>query len=87
MQSMYKAILRGDRIEWEDDVPEDIRSKAALTVIVTILDQSVVANDARGPRMAQALERLAAIGGVASITDPSQWQREQRQDCDLPGRS
>ena len=87
MQSIYKAILRGDRIEWEDDVPEQIRSQSALTVLVTILDQPAIADDTRGRRMAEILERLAASGGVASITDPLRWQREQRQDRDLPGRS
>ncbi|MEK6301369.1 MAG: hypothetical protein AABO41_11650 [Acidobacteriota bacterium] len=87
MQSIYKAILRGDRIEWEDDVPEQIRNQPALTVFVTIPDQPVAADDTRGSRMAEALERLAASGGVASITDPLQWQREERQDRDLPGRS
>ena len=73
--------------EWEEDVPEQIRSQAPLTVLVTILDQPVVADEARGTRMAETLERLAASGGVSSITDPLQWQREQRQDRDLPGRS
>lgn len=87
MQSIYKAILRGDRIEWEDDVPEQIRTQQALTVLVTVVDRPAAADDTRGPRMAEILERLAANGGVASITDPSQWQREHRQDRDLPGRS
>lgn len=87
MQSIYKAILRGDRIEWEEDIPEEIRNQPALTVFVTILDQPVAADDTRGLRMAEALERLAASGGVASINDPLQWQHEQRQDRDLPGRS
>lgn len=100
MQSIYKAILRGDRIEWEDDVPEQIRTQAALTVFVTIPDQPDAADDTRGLRMAealgsvlndlrhyQALKRLALNGGVASIPDASQWQRERREDRDLPGRS
>ncbi|MEK6284253.1 MAG: hypothetical protein AABO57_00765 [Acidobacteriota bacterium] len=87
MQSIYKAILRGDRIEWDDDVPEQIRTQTALTVFVTIPDQPVAPDDTRGLRMAEALERLAANGGVGSITDPSQWQRERREDRDLPGRS
>jgi hypothetical protein len=86
MQSTYKAILRGDRIEWEEDVPEQIRGRAVLTVLVTIPDQPGVADDTRGPRMAEALQRLASSGGVPSITDPLQWQREQREDRDLPGR-
>jgi hypothetical protein len=87
MQSIYKAILRGDRIEWEDDVPEQIRSQSALTVLVTVVDQPAATDEKRGSRMAEVLERLAASGGVSSITDPLQWQREQRQDRDLPGRS
>lgn len=87
MQSIYKAIVRGDRIEWEDDVPEQIRAQQALTVLVTVVDQHAAADKKRGQRMAEVLERLAAAGGVASITDPSEWQREQRQDRDLPGRS
>ncbi len=87
MQSIYKAILRGDRIEWEDDVPEQVRTQAALTVFVTIPDQPVEADDKRGLRMAEALERIASNGGVGSITDPLQWQRERRQDRGLPGRS
>lgn len=87
MQSIYKAILRGDRIEWEDDVPEEIRTQAALTVFVTIPDQPDAADDTRGLRMAEALARLAANGGVASITDPLKWPRERREDRDLPCRS
>ncbi len=82
----YKAILRGDRIEWEEDVPEQIRGQASLTVFVTILNQPAVADGTRGPRMAEPLQRLALSGGVPSISDPLQWQRKQREDRDLPGR-
>lgn len=87
MQAIYKAIVRGDRIEWDDDVPEQIRTQEALPVLVTVIGQPDAADDNRGPRMAEVLERLAASGGVPSITDPLQWQREQRQDRDLPGRT
>lgn len=86
MRLTYKAILRGDRIEWEEDVPEQIRGNAGLTVFVTIPNQPGEADNTRGPRMAEALHRLALSGGVPSITDPLQWQREQREDRNLPGR-
>ncbi len=33
-----------------------------------------------------ALKRIAARGGIAGITDPAAWQREQRADRPLPGR-
>jgi len=86
MQSTYKATLRGDRIEWGEDVPDQIRGHAGLTVFVTIPNQPGIAEDTRGPRMAEALRRLALSGGVPSIADPSKWQREQREDRELPGR-
>ena len=87
MQATYKATLRGDRIDWEDGVPEQARSQAALPVLVTILNQPVVETETGGRRMAEALERLALKGGVPSITDPAQWQREQREDRNVPGRT
>jgi len=83
MRAIYKAIIRGDRIEWEDDLPEQIRTQQALPVLITVIGQPDAADDTRGPRMAEVLERLAGSGGVASITDPLRWQREQRQDRDL----
>lgn len=38
-------------------------------------------------KLRESFERLAAAGGIQSITDPVAWQREQREDRDLPGRS
>jgi hypothetical protein len=32
------------------------------------------------------LNQLAAINACSSIPDPVSWQREQRQDRELPGR-
>lgn len=82
MHPTYRGTLRGDRIEWEDDVPAELRSQGELTVFVTILNQPVV--ETSGRRMAEVLERLALLGGVSSITDPVQWQREDRE---VPGRT
>lgn len=86
MQSTYKAILRGERIEWEEDVPKQIRDHAVLTVFVTIPDHPGVADKTLGARMAEVLQRLALSGRVTSIADPLQWQREQREDREAPGR-
>ena len=33
-----------------------------------------------------ALNRIAARGGIAGISDPMAWQREIRADRELPGR-
>ncbi|MGB8167359.1 MAG: hypothetical protein WCF18_07690 [Chthoniobacteraceae bacterium] len=40
----------------------------------------------RRERALAALRRLAARGGIGSISDPVAWQREQRKDRPLPGR-
>ncbi len=83
----YRAILKGDRLEWRGKVPPEIAQESAIPVDVTILrdDQLSVSRTAQaGERMAAALERLA-ISGVG-IEDPVAWQRELRRERPLPGR-
>ncbi|TAN78463.1 MAG: hypothetical protein EPN14_06535 [Gallionella sp.] len=38
-------------------------------------------------RFAEALEQAAALNPFGDIADPTEWQREQRQDRTLPGRN
>jgi hypothetical protein len=88
MLKTYQGVLDGDRIEWIGEAPPRPPDKSKVRVHVTLLDQVVTDEDeaARGRRRAEALERLAARGGVASIPDPDAWQREMREDRPLPGR-
>ena len=88
MLETYKAILRGDRIEWSGDAPEQLDTQQAVEVYVTILQSPAPSSTAasNGKAMAEVLEKLAAINSVSEISDPSTWQREQRQDRVLPGR-
>jgi hypothetical protein len=81
MPRTYRAILRGDRLEWSGDAPDP---SATLPVDVTVLDSA--SNGSRGREMAEALEEIASRGGISSIPDPSAWQREIRQDRPLPDR-
>lgn len=89
MFQTYKAVLRGDRLEWRSEVPERLKGEQPVDVHVTILQDADVAADrtTRGAKMAEALEKLAAIDAFSDITDPSEWQREQREERPLPGRS
>lgn len=83
MPETYRAILRGDRLEWTDTGPVDLNPEQPVEVI--ILDEpDQMAN--RGKRMAEALEKLAATDAFSEISDPSEWQREIRKDRPLPGR-
>ena len=80
----YKAILRGDRIEWIGQSPQ---TNGGAPVHVTILNERATTDDrARGQRMADALQSLTDSGGISTISDPVAWQCEIRKDRQLPGR-
>jgi hypothetical protein len=83
----YRALLHGDRLEWLGEAPES-QADVPLRVDVTVVEQTPVSEaPARGPAMAALLEKLAARGTFAAITDPVSWQCELRQDRVLPGRT
>lgn len=79
----YRAILKGNRLEWTDPGPVDLNPEQPVEV--TILDEPPQPEDRR-KRMAEALEKLAASDAFSEISDPVEWQREIRRDRPLPGR-
>jgi len=83
MAESYRAVLKGDRLEWTDAVPTHLATEQPVEV--TILDAQDHLPDRRR-RMAEALEKLASIDAFSGISDPSEWQREIRKDRALPGR-
>ncbi len=88
MLSTYKAILRGNRVEWRGDVDAHVATDQAIVVHITILDEPLVLTDTRdqGRRMAEILGRLAKLRTFSDVVDPAQWEREVRQERTLPGR-
>jgi len=88
MLETYQGILHDNRIEWIADGPKQISPDRKVPVHVTLLEPSIAspAESIRGPRMAAALEPLAASQALKDIVDPVAWERETRQDCPLPGR-
>ncbi|MGH9326481.1 MAG: hypothetical protein ACRD2B_07330 [Terriglobia bacterium] len=84
MSNTYKAVLRGNRLEWSEEVPERLTGDRPVTVQVTVLEGG--AKPGQGQQMADALEKLARLNALAEIPDPAEWEREQRQDRRLPGR-
>jgi hypothetical protein len=82
MVETYKAILRGDRLEWSGNAPQHPDTEQGVEVYVTIVQETSISSKAAsdGKAMAKALARLAESGSVSKISDPSAWQREQRQD-------
>jgi hypothetical protein len=81
----YRAILKGDRLEWTDSEPTDLHPEQPVQV--TILDTpDYTDKTTRGQGMANALEQLAAANALSQIQDPVKWQREIRKDRPLPDR-
>ena len=88
MLTTYKAILRGDRLEWSDEIPIAVTSDTPITVHVTILDDTdmQVQQRLRGQQMADILAQLAAKRALDGIGDPVTWERDVRHDRSLPDR-
>jgi hypothetical protein len=87
MLATYKAILKGNHLEWREEAPEPLPRDRELAVMVTILDEPASPGQpGRGSRMAEALERLAKAGGIREIDDPLKWERDLRREPPLPGR-
>lgn len=79
----YRAVLRGDRLEWIDLPPE---WRQDVPVHIALQGNISDAPDMRGSAMAEALADLAGIGGLSSISDPVVWQRDLRKERPLPER-
>ena len=88
MLATYKAILRGDRLEWSGEAPTTAVQDTGVAVYVTILDEpaNTLSDTTRGKRMAAALEQLADLKGSTDLADPAAWERGIRQDRPLPDR-
>jgi len=88
MSNPYKANPTGNQLEWVDEIPQLPTGGASTPVLVTILPApgADLTTEQMRRRRIEALERLAAMGGIKSIPDPSAWQREIREDRPLPGR-
>lgn len=90
MPPTYKAILRGNRLEWRGNVHKQIPADRAVTVYVTFVDEALVepeeSTGEQGLAMAAALTRLAEMAALSDIRDAAAWERETRQDRELPGR-
>lgn len=86
----YKAILRGNRLEWRGSARQRPPADRPVAVYVTVLDEPLTdvgeSEKGRGARMAAALEQLAEIRALADIGDAATWEREARQERTLPGR-
>lgn len=84
MLKTFKAVLKGNVIEWIDEAPQ--LGDQSIAVHITVLEEDLGSDVAsRGQRMAEVLEKLAANRAFSEV-DPMVWQREVRYDRSIPGR-
>jgi len=89
MTRTYKAVLKGNRIEWSGESPACLTQERAVAVQVTVWEEEPPLPEAalnQGQRMAAALEQLASVHALSGITEPADWEREIRKDRPLPDR-
>ena len=83
----YKATLKGDLLQWQEENPIPALGAPPVKVLVTLLESPPVPDlSARGKRMREALQKLSHANTLTEISDPATWERELRQDRALPGR-
>ncbi len=88
MLTSYRAILKGDRVEWLNSEAPKLKPGSEILVDITILgQQGELATDAiRVSQIGDVLNRLAGIDAFAEIDDPATWERQIREDRELPNR-
>ncbi|WP_374687121.1 hypothetical protein [Promineifilum sp.] len=86
MLATYRAVLKGNRLEWTEETPQLPSEQEAVSVYVTFVPEAEETLEDRRQRVADALYELSMSGAFAEIDDPITWQREIRQDRPLPGR-
>lgn len=83
MLKTYKAILRGNPLEWQESVAELTAITKPIPVHVTILHEVVPETlNEQGQQMAAALEKLASLPRH-TILDSLAWEREIRKEGEL----
>jgi hypothetical protein len=65
-------------------LPAELR-QGKVKVVVTLEGEPAAATARQGTPL-DALKELRKLGTFKDITDPVEWQREQREDRSLPGR-
>jgi hypothetical protein len=79
MLSTYRALLRGQVLEWLNDRPKYISPDQAVVVHVTILEETPYRpTTEQGREMAAILEKIAQSESSVAALDPIQWERDIR---------
>ena len=89
MLNSYKARIVDGHIDWLGRVPAGLSRGRGVEVVVSLVDKAITSNikQRKGKKMAEILEKLSALNVTADIPNPLEWQRAQREERPLNGRS
>jgi hypothetical protein len=90
MLRTFRARIKDNYVEWDNDTERRIPKHSPVPVLITIVDDLITPVEdspaERGKKMAAALNTLSTMHVFREIDDPVTWQRHIRQDRRLPGR-
>ncbi|MEQ8995611.1 MAG: hypothetical protein RID53_03800 [Coleofasciculus sp. B1-GNL1-01] len=85
MLRTFRAILKGNLLEWQEEVNQGLQGDCPVQVLVTFIqEEPLITTHSRGQQMAAVVEQLAQTQVFSGI-DPLVWQRQSRQDRERPG--
>jgi len=82
MTRTYHAILKAGHVVW---IGEGLDDENPVKVTIEVAETPPLPPGGNGAEVARRMEEFAKIGGHPAIADPVAWQREQRDDRQLPG--
>ncbi len=85
MRGTYRALLRGDHIEWMGMPPDLPTEDRPAPILVMLLEEEGKPNHS-GQSMADALTQISQLPLREDVVDPGLWERQIRQDRPLPDR-
>ncbi|MFP4227829.1 MAG: hypothetical protein ACLFTE_03275 [Salinivenus sp.] len=80
MSESYRAILVDGRLQWLDEVPDEIRHGSGEVRVRITVEQRTKKEE---EELVSLLDELAEADPFSDIDDPVEWQRRLRQE-DLP---
>lgn len=88
MLTTLKATVVGNEIQWLEASEKAFPPNRSVPALITPLEEPPGNGSVqdRAQRRITALKKLASINAFSGISDPQAWQRETREDRELPGR-
>ena len=88
MLTTLRAVVEDDKIHWQEAVDNVLPANRPVEVLITILEgrPNGRSPEEQARHRVAAVQKLAALNAFSGMPDPARWQREIREDRELPDR-